>query len=96
MASDPLAAMFDALPGDDARRAALRELQQAGRGRWQRFVSPPAARNHALSLGDASGRVLGRLQFDDAGVWWFAADGGAWHASLPPDTISALRARLGQ
>ena len=96
VASDPLAAMFDALPGDDARRAALRELQQAGRGRWQRFVSPPAARNHALSLGDASGRVLGRLQFDDAGVWWFAADGGAWHASLPPDTISALRARLGQ
>ena len=85
---------------DDARRAAMRELQQAGQGKWQR-VPIPTATNTAdssadIDIKDANGRALGLLRLDDNGAWWWAADGSIWRAELPAPELAAIRARLGK
>lgn len=96
---DPLANVPQAMATDDARRAAMRELQQVGQGRWQRAPIPAAATadsNTAIDIKDASGRALGTLRLDDSGAWWWAVGGSMWRAELPAPELAAIRARLGK
>ena len=97
---DPLASVLPAMATDDARRAAMRELQHAGQGKWQR-VPIPTATNTAdgsadIDIKDARGRALGLLRLDDNGAWWWAVGGNMWRAELPAPEIAAIRTRLGK
>ncbi len=95
---DPLANVLQAMATDDARRAAMHELQQAGQGRWQRVPIPTAATDGSadIDIKDARGRALGLLRLDDNGAWWWAVGGNMWRAELPAPEIAAIRTRLGK